>query len=52
MRLWTVRFVGKITPVNVKALTLREAVDRALEYTEKHDIPEDAILAVEYNFSY
>lgn len=48
MSVWTVRFVGRMTPVNVKAPSFVEAVAKAVEYAKKNDIAEDAILAVDY----
>ena len=48
MSIWTVKFYGRLTPVNVQAYYFTEAVAKAVKYAKAHDIPEDAILSVDY----
>ena len=48
MSIWAVRFHGKLTPINVRAYFFTEAVAKAVKYAKENDIPEDAILGVDY----
>lgn len=48
MSIWSVKFYGKLTPVNVKAYFFTEAVAKAVKYAKERNIPEDHIIAVDY----
>lgn len=48
MSIWTVHFVGRITPVTFRAENFVKAVAEAVEYAKRNGIDEDAILSVDY----
>ena len=48
MSIWAVRIVGRITPVNVKATGVIDAVAKAVAYAKDNGIPEADIISVDY----